>query len=161
MFQEPSAAFTEVIYAIFVLVWDFFVFISCCNFLVLSNLFFSFPYFSFSFLLTKITRCSTRSLRDLSPPLYLYFPGKVNCKKMKSHHKYVIKLRRWSEAGISSLWRCFLIRPTASDHIGLHRRKWEFHSSPIHWTKSNFIEHSQYHIGPPKWAEQVLKLFDY
>ena len=41
---------------------------------------------------------------------------------------------------------------------GGHRTASEFHIV-LHRTKSNYIEHSQYHIGLPKWAEQVLKLF--
>jgi len=36
-----------------------------------------------------------------------------------------------------------------------HRIASEFHSL-LHRTKSNYIGHSQYHIGPPKWAEQFL-----
>jgi len=46
---------------------------------------------------------------------------------------------------------------TTLDHIGGHRTTSEFHSLQ-HRTKSNYIGHSQYHIEPPKSAEQVLKL---
>jgi len=38
---------------------------------------------------------------------------------------------------------------TTLDCIGKHVTASEFHSLP-HWTKSNHVEHFQYHIGPPK-----------